>query len=535
MPSDLFDKELVFHCSEQVIKALPPEAEKSQTLMKIGLVLYRQGNVFNVKQDGMVVSAVVQDVKRAYVKLDLDYFPLSSCSCSSGFPCRHLVAAFLYVYAMTGYLGDFLNEWKGGAKPSLATLQRHGVVKKGVPNMEQSVKEWVQFFEDEIDQLDKVQGMGKIYALWYQLYPKLKASAPAQEELKPLYRILLAERLLIELCRFYHKPNIDPSYFFHYVEPFVGELQQSLFQNIQTIQKQPLPFFVDPLLSEMRDYTRRLLFCGKGLLYPRIITYRLIWESILNRKKWIAEEKGLLAKRKKEELDRDGQFALECDLALVHFDFLEKNDERIINFFQNTDLPLLPFMFQWLTTITSRKEFQRFRKWVPAVLEQAKHYIQDQDFTDKQEVILYVLNEFEQYRMATGDHDTFEEACRKLLPYSYVAYHEYLLDEERYDQWAELQLLIGFSLDDVDRGLLKHIEKTAPNALLPILHQEIDAKIAEKKRKSYRYAVKHLKRLKRLYKKLSAADTWDHYFQTLTDRHKRLRAFQEELVKGKLL
>jgi hypothetical protein len=247
------------------------------------------------------------------------------------------------------------------------------------------------------------------------------------------------------------------------------------------------------------------------------------------------EERTMLEHRKDDEMKKGGLFILECELAIFHFDFLDKNDDRIIHYLNETELPLLPLLFDWIISMNKRKEFKRFRKWVPVILDQANLYIQVEYFYDRQETIYYLLNEFEHYRAQVGDDETFEHACRKLLPYSYAVYHEYLIEKGLFHTWAELQLSIGFSLDDVESRLLTVIEKKAPGVLLPLLHQEIAGKIAAKNRSSYKDAVKYLKRLKRVYKKMGDMDTWEHYFQHITSEYKRLRAFQEELVKGKLM
>ena len=71
--------------------------------------------------------------------------------------------------------------------------------------------------------------------------------------------------------------------------------------------------------------------------------------------------------------------------------------------------------------------------------------------------------------------------------------------------------------------------------LLPILHLQVVRLIASKNRSSYREAVRYLKKLRTIYKKLKQVNTWDSYIHYISDTNKRLRAFQEELKKGKLI
>jgi uncharacterized Zn finger protein len=56
-----------------------------------------------------------------------------------------------------------------------------------------------------------------------------------------------------------------------------------------------------------------------------------------------------------------------------------------------------------------------------------------------------------------------------------------------------------------------------------------------KTRENYKMAVRYLKRIKAQYKKLKKEEAWENYIQHLSEEHKRLRAFKEELKKGKLI
>lgn len=56
-----------------------------------------------------------------------------------------------------------------------------------------------------------------------------------------------------------------------------------------------------------------------------------------------------------------------------------------------------------------------------------------------------------------------------------------------------------------------------------------------KNRSGYKAAVKLLKRLAKLYKKLKREERWEEFIIVFSSRHSRLRALQEELRKGKLI
>lgn len=80
---------------------------------------------------------------------------------------------------------------------------------------------------------------------------------------------------------------------------------------------------------------------------------------------------------------------------------------------------------------------------------------------------------------------------------------------------------------------LKAIEEHDSALLLPLYHQAAERAVLEKNRASYKTAVRLLKKLHGIYKQLGQDDRWEHYVYRLADKFSRLRAFQEELKKGK--
>ncbi|MNH35848.1 hypothetical protein D3C79_965770 [compost metagenome] len=71
--------------------------------------------------------------------------------------------------------------------------------------------------------------------------------------------------------------------------------------------------------------------------------------------------------------------------------------------------------------------------------------------------------------------------------------------------------------------------------MLPFYHQAVERFVLEKNRHSYKAAVKLMKRLAKLYKKLKREERWEEFLEVFTSRNSRLRALQEELRKGKLI
>jgi hypothetical protein len=123
----------------------------------------------------------------------------------------------------------------------------------------------------------------------------------------------------------------------------------------------------------------------------------------------------------------------------------------------------------------------------------------------------------------------------ELLPYSFRIIEEMLYEQRKWKPWLEMQILQGHDPLYHRVNVLQPIEKDTPKLLLPYYHQAVDHYVSLKNRHDYKLAVRLLKRLVKVYKKMKQTERWEHFFSGFVERHSRLRALQEELRKGKLL
>lgn len=127
------------------------------------------------------------------------------------------------------------------------------------------------------------------------------------------------------------------------------------------------------------------------------------------------------------------------------------------------------------------------------------------------------------------------EAIGSLLPFSRGLYEKRLLRYGRWRLWIDYQISIGEDPLDFRVRDLQPIEKGDPETLLPWYHQSVERHILLRNRDGYKRAVKLLKRLAKLYKRLKREPRWEAYVDDIAKQYSRLRAFQEELRKGKLI
>lgn len=134
-----------------------------------------------------------------------------------------------------------------------------------------------------------------------------------------------------------------------------------------------------------------------------------------------------------------------------------------------------------------------------------------------------------------GEAERMWSSLADMLPYSKDIYQNALIMHGRWREWIDYQLSTGREPLELRVSELAPIEKNAPELLLPFYHQAVERYILHKNRAGYKAAVKLLKRLAKLYKKLKQQERWDLFIISLSVRNSRLRAFQEELRRGKLI
>jgi hypothetical protein len=533
------NKELVFQCGEQMKALLPSELDENQQLLKKGLLLFRKGHVYNAELHETIITANVQDMIRVSVKLDLEDVSASTCTCPARFLCRHILALFLYVYAATGDIGSFLEAWKNEQpRTKLKSFEKAGLLQKGTRQKAETVQGWYDYFENELAK--HIHTALSPAALWqtlfYRYYGKIKRTTPLKEELKKLYQLHAAIFTMKKMLESLHETHVSDFMLEQIAYPFIDQLREDIYMKTAEVKNIAHSFTVEDFLSDSIFNVRELLFASEYFRFERVMVYRHIWLYLLNRKDWVKEEYEYMAERLKEEIQEKGPFIIESDIAAMNALFLQNEDDIVMERLDLYSDLMLPYSFDWIGYITGRREWQRLRKWSAYFFRHITGFLQeDLSYGEKRQTVSFLLTLISEYEEHTGDKEFFERACQKMLPFSYAEYHYFLMEEGDYETWTELQQMVGFPLHEMERTILKTIEKEAPDKLLPLLHDEVEHFILEKNRSSYKQAVKYLKQLKRIYKKLKRTEVWESYLQKLIAKHKRLRAFQEELKKGKLL
>ncbi|AZB44671.1 SWIM zinc finger family protein [Bacillus sp. FJAT-42376] len=523
------DKERVLLTAERLRTILSPADEEDRNLVKKGLILYRQGSVYNVNVSAERLTAKVQDVSPASITLDLDFVQASSCSCPADGFCRHLMAAFLYVYASVDRIGTFVDAWKDDRAAHVLSQMRRAseLLNREFVLKEDSLESWHELFEREYEALQVKTMQG----LYHQFFFKLKQKAPKKLELKRLFVIHLAIVTITRMLASYNRTKVKDPSLNHMAMVYVNHMANAIETELEEMKRYATPFALDPLLGASADYFRKLLEAPDPFYSTALDLYKLLWSGLMNRPKWLEMERKAF-----EAKQEDAVITAKDLMGMLHIDFLLKKDDAVLDYLKDGNIRLFPSSFLWLEEMMAKKQWDRLEKWLPYVMELSPQYVEaDLPRKEIRNGAAFLLDVVGAYARAAKKDDLYEEACRTLLPYSYNEYENMLALDERYYEWAELNMLLGYPVYEVEERFLKEAEKAEPEAVLSLYKQTIYLEMEIRNRDSYKRAVRLLKKVKRLYKKMKSEEEWEDYLDMLQERYKRLRAFREELVKGKLI
>ncbi|MDF0727025.1 SWIM zinc finger family protein [Cytobacillus sp. S13-E01] len=525
-------KEQIMHFAEKLQAFIKNDIEEDRKVVKKGLQLYRQGSVYNVKSVDHEIVGRVQDVMPADVTLDMDILEMSTCSCSYGDFCRHQMAVFFSVYSSIGDggVGQFLDRWKSGPLTKKPTLEDIPVIKarelKSYENT--SYASWLSFFDKEFEQFVAGRSEGDYYfisSIYHRYFQALGKKAPKSKELKLLFSIQAALTSIEKIISLL--PNLKlSSYQFDYtVKPYIHNLVDSVLNDAIDLQRISLSFAAEPILEDMQKHIRDGLLVNTLFQYERFHLYRTLWSSIFNRKKWVDQEQESILQDNKANGWSGGKA-----LALAHNAFLQKNDQLAIDYLKMLDNPAIHYTFWWIGELSGESEWNRIKPWVEYANEHIEAYILGlHSYESRRHIARTFLNTISDYA-ENLDEVIYIETMKKLMPYSYLEFTTHLIEDENYRGWVELQMLVGYEIEEHDRYILKTIENSDRSVLLPLYHQAVSKALKQKNRPSYKRAIKYLRKLRSYYRKLKQEDTWDMYIEKLALKTKRLRAFQEELT-----
>jgi hypothetical protein len=519
-------------------KLLQHPADLNASDMEEGMQLFRQGKAdsFHIEDDA--INAVV-DNGQWKVSLDLTFPEFSSCSCRRK-TCPHQLAVFFTLYSRTGKnLQDWIDHWR-----KLTSIRLKKQPPLNIPGVylasdllkkrtaDNSPEEWEHKVDRSFSQTDWSRVKKNPYLLDVKaqsLYRQLINKGPLKREWKPLYQLFISYFLfkkVVELCRTLGEdPDLLDRACSSTIYYFVKECEQAA----KELSVHAIPFAFDRYLLYLKDDLSNLIRCD-GQLFSNIcfLLYMRLWIVLFKKGTWRKEE---LVRLQNEEPPSFGQA-----IALLHqLLFLEKKEE-FAAIFQQVDESIVNVSLVWLDSLFSEPPYpnacfllELVKEKLPAFMDSLSNPLQKRAFADD------FLRFIDVSWLTENQPQLLEDVLLQLFPYSYSMLHDFYMITNDYQKWTELQMLMGAELEDLEQRGLKDVEKASPECALPLYHWGISELIDRKNRSSYKQAVKYLKKLQRLYKKLKRQQDWERYWTGLLEKTKRLRAFREECRKGKLI
>ncbi|MFE8701800.1 SWIM zinc finger family protein [Cytobacillus sp. FJAT-54145] len=528
--------ELIKAASVDIKSMLRPEVEEHGRLVQKGLLLYRQGLVTKIRFDEDSIHATIQDVTLAHVTLDLNFIQMSTCSCPGEIICRHQLATFFHVYSQVGSVSEWVEEWRQPIQEK-KNMQAWGVQKakdllKASGTLKPNYERWAQMFEESFESILKGHGIPKPYLVpeLFQVFTrKLRAGAPFEQEWKQLYLLIGSVhsfQKLLELSEEYKHEDID-----RYYRQIFFSLIDEIEELVDRLSVHALPFAFDEFIEKLKDTSTGLLKSYRVLEFERTHLYIILWAQLFQKKAWREQEK-----EKLNSMYHDGEKTLPVFVAKSHQNLLLKLDSDALSMIDIMKTDATPYMLYWLEMLKAQKDWKRTEPYIESFIGQLKGYLAElKDTYGCFDFTRWALRLVSAYSADTNKLDYYEKALIQTLPYSYRDYEDFLYDRKSYEKWGELQAYIGMGISSIPSSKIKELQKEDPAILLPLYHQSIKQNIDLKNRGNYRQAVRELKKLKTLYKKLKRSDDFEEFLTILLERTKRLRAFQEECKRGKLI
>ncbi|MFC3749436.1 SWIM zinc finger domain-containing protein [Paenibacillus sp. GCM10012306] len=517
--------------------------------LKRGFQYYKQKRVrpFAVTDDHKIIT-LVEGNDDYSVTIDLDNLGHSRCECPVKGPCKHMAAVLMHYADMQNRSVQMLANAKAAASlhppaspklpPGAASmLARQDLLKEQADRMpDAGVAEWREYCVSCIAPLahtSRTPGYAeKAIAAILKYKPSM---SPATEKLFLLH----AHLFVLETIT---KPQgaaqgafaSSMGYFAHLT---VTELQDSIGQLLTS----GLPLKVEsqqwPRATEILAYLRMQMLSeprGRSREQPYFrIAYELYWkywlEPNLSDNKLYEEEIAQLRAAETELGTSLSRHAWLLAQSRMYF-YLGDDPPAWDHLRTAADTPALQpeDLLGFLEPLYNTGDWERLVNWLTQTgpLLGSRIYGNLKDYSTYWDAAVAQRPESEPLMWST---------LSEMLPLAGEIYSEKLIIYEKWQAWMDYQLANGKEPADFRVRDLQPLEKHAPETLLPFYHQAVERFVLDKNRQSYKAAVKLLKRLSKLYKKMKQEERWELYMHSFSVRNSRLRALQEELRKGKLI
>ncbi|AXN38799.1 hypothetical protein [Peribacillus butanolivorans] len=538
------ERELLF-VGERLAGFLDAGNSDDSDVVNQGLQLYRQGLV-DLKDEAVdTITAEVQDVTRYKARLNLLFPQDGSCTCDSRFICRHQMAVFFSAYSEYASVSDWLSEWNAPKNTTpaqaLQQVKRASELLKQVEEksiiLDKSYPSWKQFVNVTFTEQVEPHLGAPTYVIENHIqtyFKRLSSKAPMEREWKLLYHFVTqfcTMQLTLRMIQL-HKSQTQTIRVFY---ALAVDLAEELHETVQPLSRQARPFAFDPFVFSIKEDVAKLLNGGEGLEYEKIDLYREIWSFLFTTSSWRKEE----LERVKRELPEQYLGTTErtsYSLAAIHLSLLENQDHQAIELLHELKKEACPYIFYWLTLLSESDNRSRAIPFIEFIIAHVQEFLEDlSDYYQRVDFVRTFTTLISSCCYKLKRTDLLEKFYRATLPHSYWNYANFLFEQGQYKKWVEMHIYSDISIDLISSESIKEVVSKEPELILPLYYHAVQEKVSLKNRPAYKQAVRYLKKMRTIYKKSKKEDVFERYILYVADSTKRLRAFQEELKRGKLI
>lgn len=359
---------------------------------------------------------------------------------------------------------------------------------------------------------------------------ELKKNAPVEREWKLIYQFTTLFCTFLHTLQVVQLPDQTPQLtriFYGMAMNLIEELSELILQ----LSRQARPFAFDPFIKSLQTDVRTLLDDELPLEYERIDLYRDIWTFLFSKSASRKEELERMLEQR-DIMDRDTDAWTTYTVAAIHLAVLEHQDDQVKVWLSELDTDAIPYLFYWLNLVTDKRALPLIEfviAHIGSFLPVLDSYYECVDFVRTFTKPIYRWCDQEK-RI-----DLLDKFYRATLPHSYWNYANFLFEQKQYKKWVEMHIYSNISIDMINTELIKEVVATEPRLMLPLYYHAVQEKVSLKNRSAYKQAVRYLKKMRTIYKKIKQEETFERYLVYVVDSTKRLRAFQEELKRSKLI
>ncbi|MEZ7172477.1 hypothetical protein [Sporosarcina sp. OR05] len=495
-----------------------PDVHTEAQIIRKAVSFVRKGARFAYRfaKDESSVETVCTDGVDHLVKLTFSEVD-ATCTCEEPGWCPHKIAVVFHLYSQFHSLTDWLHEW-----------QQTEVTQMTLKLSERSPEAWnvvLRQLTNPLRNMDPRENANVFIHETSLMDQKVIPLAPFEWEWKPLFDLFYRLHV-VDAAWSYVQVHLDDSNQFTYrewqLQMWLGEQIGKIKDHAQSLRKKLRLFETDVFYDALKIMIQSITLYNKGLFEKRLELFRVMWDLLYTDQ---ASQKKELARLLEEDSAEAPFFAAYVYLEWIDDVALEK--------------------------VAAQTGGKRVTHWLP-LADHALDMGQTESLAIIMESIYPYIGTYYELLKTNGDKHHFIRKMDELLEEAHFpeirreelfmlygkdgvsAFGDFLIERERFDEWAALMHRFNVPYDGVDPDTLKFVLANDPASVMPLLHTYAMQFIQEKNRHSYRRAVRLFKNMKTGAKKSGKIEFWNRYIDTVREQYKRLRALSEEMEKGNL-